>query len=86
VANRGHESLAILAVSDDGLQLSPAGHVPTERNPRSFMLDAKGEWLFAAGEDTGNLAIYAVSKDGRELKPVKSVPLAGKLWWVAVQK
>ena len=86
VANRGHESLAILAVSDDGLQLSPAGHVATERNPRSFMLDAKGEWLFAAGEDSGKLAIYAVSKDGRELNPVKSVPLAGKLWWVAVQK
>lgn len=84
VANRGHDSLAVIGVSADGRDLAPISHVPTERTPRSFDLDQSGRWLFVAGESSGRLAVYKVVDEGRTLVLRHSAPLAEKLWWVTV--
>lgn len=82
VANRGHDSLAVLGVSEDGRRLTPVGHLLTEKTPRSFDLDRSGRWLFVAGESSGRLAVYEVDDAGRRLTLRHTASLAEKLWWV----
>lgn len=82
VANRGHDSLAVLGVSEDGRRLTPVGHRMTEKTPRSFDLDLSGHWLFVAGESSGRLAVYEVEDAGRRLTLRHTASLAEKLWWV----
>jgi 6-phosphogluconolactonase len=57
-SNRGHDSIAIFAVGDDG-QLSALGHQPSGgQTPRNFALDPTGAWLLAANQTTGNIVVF----------------------------
>jgi 6-phosphogluconolactonase len=65
VSNRGHNSLAVYAVADDG-RLSLLQHQPgVPAKPRGFGISPCGRWLICAGQDAGTLRTYAVAADGR---------------------
>lgn len=92
VANRGHDSLAIIAIDaqqvaesstpQDGLQA--VGFVPTEATPRSFDISPDGRWVLVAGEASGNLAVYQVTAAGAALQLKEQIELGPRLWWVLV--
>eukprot|EP00941_MAST-03F_sp_MAST-3F-sp1_P000749 g749.t1 len=62
VSNRGHDSIAIFRVSgsaDFGPKLIAVGVFHTlGRTPRHFQLDASGQWLIAANQDSDSLSVF----------------------------
>jgi 6-phosphogluconolactonase len=82
VANRGHDSLALVRLDSTGGELQLAGNIPTQSVPRSFDLDPDGRWLLAAGEATGGLEVFRVHPEDGQLTSVSVTPIGPKLWWV----
>lgn len=71
-SNRGHDSIAVFAVDDDGA-LRPRGTVSTEGEwPRNFALDATGEVLFAENKNTDNIVSFRVDEETGGLEPTGS--------------
>ena len=81
VANRGHDSIAVLAAKDDG-QLVVADQEPTEKTPRSFDVDPSGKYLFLAGESSGKLATYEIDSSSGRLKKREIYEVGKTPWWV----
>jgi 6-phosphogluconolactonase len=84
VANRGHDSLAIFRIGDDGAALTAAGHAKTEKTPRSFDIDPRGKFAIAAGESSGHLAVSQIDERTGELTPRHRLKLGDRLWWVLI--
>src|SRR5207253_5746589 len=58
VSNRGHNSIAIFKVSDDG-SLTPSGHITGDINvPRNFNLDPSGRWIFVANQEGNSVTVF----------------------------
>src|SRR5207253_11384825 len=52
-SNRGHDSIAVLAIEADTGRLRPAGQESTRgKTPRSFGVDPTGAYLLAANQDS----------------------------------
>ncbi|MEM9070068.1 MAG: beta-propeller fold lactonase family protein [Myxococcota bacterium] len=81
-SNRGHDSLAMFAVEDDG-NLVSAGQIATEARPREFDLSPDGRFVVAAGQDSGQLQSYRVEDDG-SLTSVARLEVGGDLRWVVI--
>ncbi len=66
VSNRGHDSIAVFAVQDDG-KLAWVETVPAQvQVPRGFGIDPTGRWLIAAGQKDNKIAVLEIdSKTGR---------------------
>ncbi len=56
-SNRGHDSIAVLAIDAAG-RLTPAGHQPTRRTPRSFALDPSGRFVLVAAQDDHDVSVF----------------------------
>lgn len=84
VANRGHDSLAIYRIAPDGETLTPAGHLPTEANPRSFDITPSGKFLISAGENSGHMAIYDLRDGATTPKLLERRDVSPRLWWVHI--
>jgi 6-phosphogluconolactonase len=78
VSNRGHDSIAILAVEDGGMTLRPAGHVSTQGEwPRHFGITPDGRILLAANEKSDTLVSFWIDQATGQLTPsgrIASVP------------
>jgi 6-phosphogluconolactonase len=65
-SNRGHDSIAVFALSDDGSTLSPLQQAPSRGAwPRHFALDRLGRFLVAANQQSGSVAAFRIAADGR---------------------
>jgi len=59
VSNRGHDSLSVFAVTQDGEHLDLIQNVPTYGiQPRDFNLSPSGEYVLVANHDTDNLSVF----------------------------
>lgn len=59
-SNRGHDSIAVYSIGDDGL-LSPPAIVPSHGEiPRDFDISPDGRWMLAANQKSDNLVVYAI--------------------------
>jgi 6-phosphogluconolactonase len=68
-SNRGHNSIAVLAIGADGT-LSDLKTFPAEgRTPRNFSLDPTGKWLLVANQSTNNVVVFAVDQESGALAP-----------------
>ncbi|MGW5273989.1 lactonase family protein [Streptomyces sp. NPDC004044] len=60
-ANRGHDSIAVLALDASGEKASLVTNVGCGGHwPRDLALDPTGRWLYAANERAGNVSWFAV--------------------------
>ncbi|MET7857597.1 lactonase family protein [Streptomyces sp. NPDC005318] len=60
-ANRGHDSIAVLALDETGEKASLVTTVDCGGHwPRDLVLDPTGQWLYAANERSGNVSWFAV--------------------------
>ena len=80
-SNRGHDSLAIFAVNDDG-SLTAKGHQPTEATPRFFDLDPTGTYILAVGQNSGRMATYRVNRDDGSLEPMATFRVGESPLWI----
>jgi len=57
-SNRGHDSIAVFAVTPSGT-LSLVEHTPTGgKTPRNFTIDPTGRWLVAANQESSTLTVF----------------------------
>lgn len=62
-SNRGHNSIAVFAVEQEGSQLKPLQHMSTGGDwPRDFSLDPSGSILLVANERSNNITAFKVDK------------------------
>jgi 6-phosphogluconolactonase len=62
-SNRGHDSITIYAVGQDG-RLTRVGQEPTGgENPRNFAIDPEGNFLLAANQNTNNIVTFRINKE-----------------------
>lgn len=60
VSNRGHDSISVFSVSEDGLSLKLIQNISTEGvQPRDFNLSPCGKLCVVANHDTNNLTLFA---------------------------
>ena len=57
---RGHNSIASFSIEATTGGLTFIGRAPTESQPRALSLEPGGNFLFAAGEESGRLASYRI--------------------------
>jgi 6-phosphogluconolactonase len=82
VSNRGHDSLAGFAIDPGTGKLTPLGHTPTEKTPRSFEVEPGGRFVFGAGEGSGKLAVFRVDLKTGGLKRLHTYDVGKSLTWV----
>jgi 6-phosphogluconolactonase len=75
MSNRGFNGISIFTVAPTG-KIKLAGHQPTGgQTPRNFMIDPRGEYLFAANQDTDTIILFRINAKTGLLtqvgKPVK---------------
>lgn len=72
VSNRGHQSLAIFKVREQGSskgQLSSVGYFHTRgETPRHFKFDHSGQYLLVANQDSDNVSIFNFNQCTGEVK------------------
>lgn len=66
-ANRGHDSISVFRVGDEG-QLAAVEVVAIHGGwPRNFNIDPTGRWLIAAGQDSNTATVFAIDAESGEL-------------------
>lgn len=80
-SNRGHDSLALFAIGDDG-RLTAKGHYPTEATPRFFELDPSGRFAYAGGQGSGRLASYRINAATGVLTPLEQWDVGESPLWI----
>ena len=66
-SNRGHDSITVFAIADDGT-LSLVQNAPAEvKVPRNFALDPTGQWLFVEGQKSDSIALFRVAVETGKL-------------------
>ncbi len=57
-SNRGHDSIAVFAIGADG-RLKTVEIVPAQvKEPRNFVIDPSGQYLFAEGQSSGAINLF----------------------------
>jgi 6-phosphogluconolactonase len=73
-SNRGHGSLAILAIDDAAGTLSPVGWEPTQgKTPRVFAIEPSGAVLYAANMDSDTIVAFRVDQGSGKLTPTGQI-------------
>jgi 6-phosphogluconolactonase len=83
VPNRGHNSIAGFSVDAAG-RLTAIGHVATEPVPSAFSLDPGGNFLFAAGSESGRLTGYRIEGETGKLSPLETYSVGKRPMWVLI--
>jgi 6-phosphogluconolactonase len=69
-SNRGHDSIAVLAVDPATGKLNPVERVPTGgKTPRNFCIDPTGTFLLAANQDSDSIVLFRIDPATGRLTP-----------------
>ncbi len=87
VSNRGHDSIAVFAISEKDGKLKLVQHASSGgKTPRFFMLDSTGRFLFSCNQ-SGNIVVMKVDPETGRLTPTGSeVRVPQPVCMVAVPK
>ncbi len=70
-SNRGHDSIAIFRIDDQG-QLHPAGHCPTGgKTPRNFRIDPTGQYLLVENQNSDTIQVLRIDVESGQLTPIE---------------
>lgn len=82
LSERTSSSLAAFSVDAETGKLAYLGSTPTERQPRSFAIDAKGRFLVACGEKSETISVYAIDQASGALRLLQKYPGGKGANWV----
>jgi len=69
-SNRGHDSIVIYRLGDDG-RMTLVGHESRNiKRPRNFTIDPTGTLMLVANQDAANLTIFRIDQNKGTLEPV----------------
>ena len=87
-ANRGHDSLAVLALDEAGERPRPVAHVPSGgRGPRHFAIDPTGRLLVVANEQSDAVVAFRVDAETGVPEPTGArveIPVPVCVRWAVV--
>jgi 6-phosphogluconolactonase len=69
-SNRGHDSIAVFSVNDDGSLKLVEIESTRGRTPRNFTIDPTGRWLLAGNQESSSIAVFAIDQTTGALTPV----------------
>ncbi len=76
-SNRGHDSIVIYRLGDDG-RMTLVGHESRDiKRPRNFTIDPTGTLMLVANQDAANVAIFRIDQNKGTLAPVGPPTPAG---------
>jgi 6-phosphogluconolactonase len=85
-SNRGHNSIAVFAVKDNGAAVEHIQWISTEGDfPRDFALNPEENYLIAANQNTDNVSVYARDNESGKLTLIQkdfAVPEAIRVLFV----
>ena len=84
-SNRGHNTLALFAVGDDGT-LTLKDHFPTEPVPRFFEIDPTEQYVYSAGQDSGRLVSYKLDSASGALETLENHEVGTTPLWIQFVK
>lgn len=68
-SNRGHDSIAVLAVDEHSGRLTMVESVPTQgKYPRNFAISQNGDYLVVANQNSANLIVFRIDKQTGKLQ------------------
>lgn len=83
--NRGHDSIAIFKIADDG-QLSLVSIEPSlGKGPQNLLITPDGRWLLCANMPGNNVAIFSIDTNTGKLKSAgepASIPMPSCIRWM----
>ncbi len=83
--NRGHDSIAMYRIADDG-RLSLIGIEPSlGKGPQNLLITPDGRWLMCANMPGNNLIVFAIVSDTGSLTPAGepvSIPMPSCIRWL----
>jgi 6-phosphogluconolactonase len=82
--NRGHNSMACFAADPGTGTLTPTARIATEPVPRAFGIDPSGNFLYAAGLESGRLAAYRIDVDNGTLHHLETCDVGHTPMWVTI--
>jgi 6-phosphogluconolactonase (cycloisomerase 2 family) len=62
--------------------LTQIGRFPTEKTPRGFAIDPRGEFLLSVGMDSAGMTVYTIDQASGELKPIGNYPMGTQPNWI----
>jgi len=69
-SNRGHDSIVIYRLGDDG-RMTLVGHESRNiKRPRNFTIDPTGTLMLVANQDAANVTIFRIDQNKGTLEPV----------------
>jgi 6-phosphogluconolactonase len=69
-SNRGHNSIAVVAVDPMTGRLSLVGHQSDQiKTPRNFAIDPTGSYLLVANQDADSIVVFRIDAQTGELRP-----------------
>jgi 6-phosphogluconolactonase len=81
-SNRGHDSIVICAIGEDG-GLTLVGHEGTRgKTPRNFGIDPTGAFLLAANKDSQNVAVFSIDCTRGTLRHLATTTTGAAPYWV----
>ena len=69
-SNRGHDSVAVFSVDDDGSLKIVEIESTRGRTPRNFTIDPTGRWLLAGNQESSTIAVFEIDQTTGALTPV----------------
>jgi 6-phosphogluconolactonase len=76
-SNRGHNSIVIYRLGDDG-RMTLVGHESRDiKRPRNFTIDPTGALMLVANQDAANVTIFRIDQNKGTLEPVGTPTPAG---------
>ncbi|MCA9157357.1 MAG: lactonase family protein, partial [Planctomycetales bacterium] len=83
--NRGHDSIAIFRIADDG-QLQRVGIEPSlGKGPQNLLITPDGRWLMCANMPGNNLVVFAIDATSGSLQATAepiSIPMPSCIRWL----
>jgi 6-phosphogluconolactonase len=72
VSNRGHDSIAIYAIAENGTLIAKSWAITLGKTPRNFCIDPMGTYLLAANQASNSVVVFKINQTTGELEPTGS--------------
>lgn len=84
VSDRTASLISVLAVSQEGSQLSLVGHHATQAQPRGFNIDHQGQFVITAGQKSDAIEVARIDKISGKLTTLNTYPVGKGPMWVSM--
>ena len=82
--NRGHNSLACFTVDTATGEIAANGIVDAEPIPNALAVGPDKQFLYSAGQESGNMAIFGIDAGSGHLTRVATIPLGNRPAWISI--